>query len=107
MTNGPMPTRSLQRLAIFTGLSFVASCLAWVAYLWIANEGGPGRGVGYGLIVFICGGLAVAMKMWRKDQNIVFNLITSIVCFVIPIFALAFVGASALYLACHGQSPCD
>ncbi|HEY4125019.1 MAG TPA: hypothetical protein VGM36_10420 [Rhizomicrobium sp.] len=101
-------TRSgLRRLTIFTGSSFVVSCLAWVAYLWIANQGGPGRGVGYGLIVVICGGLAAAMKMWRRDQNIAFNFITSIVCFVVPILALAFVGASALYLACYGQNPCD
>jgi uncharacterized membrane protein YiaA len=101
-------TRSgLRRLTIFTGSSFVASCVAWIAYLWLANQGGPGRGVGYGLVVLVCGGLAVAMKTWRRDQNIMFNFITSIICFVVPILALAFIGASALYLACYGQVSCD
>jgi len=98
---------ALRRLVVFTGLSFVVSCVAWVAYLWIASQNGPGRGVGYAMIVVICGGLAAAMKTWRRDQNIVFNFITAIVCFVVPIFALAIVGAGALYLTCYGQVSCD
>ncbi len=100
-------SRGLRRLMIFTASSFVVSCLAWVAYLWLANQGGPGRGVGYGLIVIICGGLAAVMKMWRRNQNIAFNAITAVVCFVIPILALTFVGAGALFLACYGQTSCD
>lgn len=97
-----------RRVLIFAGLAFLLSSVAWLGLVWLSEYGLPfNRRFGYAFIVILCGVLAAALKMWRRDHNVAFNLITSLTCFVMPALALAFVVASALYIACHGQVSCD
>ena len=99
---------SLKRLAIFIALAFVVSCASWVLLVWLTEYGLHfSRTFGFPSIAVLCGVLAAAMKMWRMDQSILFNLLTAIICVVVPIVALPLVGITAFAISCYGLGNCD
>lgn len=104
----PPVTQSWKRLAIFAGLSFIVSCFGWLGLVWLSEFGFPfNRRTSYALIVILCGAIGLVMKMWRREQSVLFNFSTTIVCLAVPAVTLPLLAVGALYFACHGETACD
>lgn len=109
MTAAQSSERSnLRRLAIFAGWSFILSCATWIFLVWLGEYGLRfDRTIGFWLIVILCGVLAARLRMWRQDQGILSNFLTSVVCFLMPAITLPLLAIIGLYIVCYGQTHCD